>query len=182
MLIKILGKISKKYPKLTFPEFEIKAYAEINPDKSENPHKNFSELEAIAGYVLKFGAQVVLVFDNQGRPDLYIKHQYVGERRAWNHDPAHVVGQIDIIPHIVNEYENPWSHRRYRAPMEVYNDFVEILDGNEAVNTVDNHLGNCGRGIDEMRAIKSESRDVRRVQRYVRQLLAEFEARHQGRP
>ena len=69
---------------------------------------------------LKFGAQVVLVFDNQGRPDLYIKHQYVGERRAWNHDPAHVVGQIDIIPHIVNEYENPWSHRKYRTPIEVY--------------------------------------------------------------
>ena len=176
-MVKILGKISKKYPWLTYPKFLIKAYSQVNPERSVNPQKNFSELEGIAGYVQKFKDQIILIFDSKGRPDLYIKHQYVGERKDWNHDPAHTVGQIDIIPHMVHEFQNPRTLHKYKQPKEVYNDFVEILQGKNAVSIVDKHLNDTGVGIEDMRKIKSESRNVVRVQRYIEKLLAEFEGR-----
>ena len=176
-----LGKISKKYPWLTYPEFLIKAYRQINPDKSENPQKNFSELEGIAGYVQKFKDQIILIFDSKGRPDLYIKKQYVGERKDWNHDPAHTIGQIDIIPHIVHEFQDPRTQHKYKQPKEVYNDYVEILQGKTPVSIVDKHLNDTGMGIEDMRKVKSESTSVLRVQRYIDKLIAEFETRGRGR-
>jgi hypothetical protein len=175
-MVKRLGGISKRFPLLSFPEFCIMAERIINPDKDEDVHHNFSENEAILGYMLKLDEdQRQLLLTPEGTIDRNTKHDYHIEVYYWNRIPRNALAQLYTVDHIVTEYE--YNGHRHRIPFDVYWGLLQTLRGRNRIRPVDNHLNDSANGIDETRSRIAECIDIRRVDRFIDQLIAEFNAR-----
>lgn len=160
-MVRQLEQIRRDWDTLAFNEFIIKAQDEINRERSDQANKNFSMNEVIAAY------DGPLYLNQRGRPDLYIKRRRIAEKRLWNDD---IINQHRLIYKIeVPQIEVDGTR--------VVHDYIRVLRGGQHVRQIDQHSENVQNGIQHVRDRIQDSRNTRRVDRAVDELLEQLEAR-----
>ena len=84
-----LERLKRKWRKLDFCDFVLRAEHELNPELSNEPDDNFGLMEAIRGYIVPIPLRyrqddIRQYIDNLGRPDLYAKNYFNRQILRWN--------------------------------------------------------------------------------------------------
>lgn len=170
-----LARISKKWPKLSYPRFCIQAENEMNPDRLNDPICKFSIVESVRGWlsakpvrsIVRQIEDLRLYVDSLGRPDPYALRWCNNARRRWNEDVLNETRNIYRITYTVLE------SRRNSETVEVYYDFLETLRGRRSVGQLEEHLDNGIAGLQETRERIQRSADTRAVDRRIVETLEE---------
>lgn len=164
-MINRIEAFQKAHPDMPFIEFCICFYMHINPDFSKALNKNFSWLEAIAGFIGRF----LLLED--GRPDLNILYFYALLLAIHNKRGRNICCQVARNPYDFVEVRkpnkrNPEGHviiRTYR--------FVEPLRGDIAVDLKQLDLNATREGLDSTESRIQYSRDTKAVDIRIAEIL-----------
>lgn len=169
-----LERLKRKWRKLDFCDFVLRAEHELNPELSNEPDDNFGLMEAIRGYIVPIPLRyrqddIRQYIDNLGRPDLYAKNYFNRQILRWNSNPENRHRQIYKIGFNVTEI-----HRtRRREPYEevrVYT-YLKTLRGDEFVSTVDERIDRVINGLNDRRDSIEVCRDVDAVERAIEERL-----------
>lgn len=150
-----LERIQLKWNKLPYCNFVIQAELEMNPDWSENPELNFSNIESIRGYS---GRDLILEDNRVDRNLVY----YFGQRRnEWNNDPRNHYRQLYVVPHEGVQMLKPTRKKPDKSRSVIYW-FMETLRGRGAVGSVNQRFDD---GIAGLQTAQDRIRDSMRVSR-----------------
>lgn len=170
-----------KWSKLPYPNFVIQAESEINPDRTNDPDVNFSEAEAIGGFITPIpirrrtiNTDIRLFIDEFGRPDPYAIRFFKSIRSVWNDDPKNQTRHIYCLT-----YDARQLLPRNRARI-VQHKYLQTLRGEDAVRQLDRHLVNGIDGLEETRLSIQPSANVDEVDRAIREVLEENERIQNG--
>ena len=182
-----LARISRKYKKLNFCRFCIQAMNKMNPDLNDDPDNNFSLVEAVRGFLSpkpttdpQRQGDLRIYIDELGRPDKYAIDFLKREILRWNKQIRNKTSLLYIYPCKVVEIK-PANSRRTEQRTEVIYDYIRILKGNKFVGGVQDMMRNVITGLETRIEFTDDSRDVRRVDTSVRNILEENERIQNGR-
>jgi len=175
----------KKWSRLSLPRFIIQMWEEMNADRTHNPDDNFSMSEVLTAWIQSIRIvdrwlDIRREVDELGRPDRYARKWADRIVREWNKDDANARKQIYCMkrPAIL-------VHRSTRNSPEVeepvWHFYVEVLEGNEAVNQIHQRVAEVRQGLDDTDARIEGCRNTKAVESAIREVLAENEQIQNGR-
>lgn len=172
-----------KWSKLPYPNFVIQAESEINPERTNDPDVNFSEAEAVGGFITPIpirqrtiNTDIRTFIDEFGRPDLYAIRFFKRRRDAWNDD---IKNATRIIYCLTYDARQLLPRGRTRI---VQHKYLQTLRGQDAVRQLDRHLVSGIDGLEEKRLGIQPCVDEDAVDRAIAETLAENERIQNGGP
>lgn len=176
-----LARISRKWHKLNYPRYCIQAMHEINPDNLNDPDMNFSHVEGVRGYLSpkplthrQRQGDLRLYIDSLDRPDKYATSNLNRQIVYWNLDIANHLNMIYRFSWEVEEIRPATSRRKEIRTLVVY-DYLRVLRGKDFVGNIQNHIDGTIGGLQERIEAIQDSRDGRKVDAAVRNILTENE-------
>lgn len=180
-IIRELARLKRlKWSKLPYPRFAIQAESEINPEFSNDPDVNFSEAEAVGGFITPIPVRyrtpvtdIRLYFDEIGRPDLYSIRFFRKMRLEWNKDRKNITSMVQCFRYDVVEVQ------RNRKVM-VQHEYLQTLRGRDRVNQLGSHVRSTIDGLEGKFEDIQMSADPRTVDARIEEVLRENERIQNG--
>lgn len=161
------------HPDAPFCPFAIGAYKRLNPDFTKLLNKNFSQLEAIAGYTGTF----LLIDNRRGTtlvPDRNLTYYFIAIRKSWNDRARNTVAQLRSNPYDFETVKRPTKMSPDGNISTITYRFLEPERGDDAVDLSQTDLDNSISGMRKRSSALDECRDIQAVDIRIEEIIKEY--------